>query len=120
MRTTAISARKKPRPHRPAGEAVIAVKLPRGVVSQIDRWRRKHGAKTRAEAVGRLVKQALATEAGRRRVTRKLAATASELAGQAIDRVADQSATSEERATRKGRLIKGPRELRAGRRDLRN
>jgi hypothetical protein len=89
------------------------------VLGQIDRWRRKHGAKTRAEAMARLVKLALGTGRGRR-VTRKFAAKASELAGRVIDRLADQSATSDEQAQRKRRLLKGPRELRTARRDLRS
>ena len=37
---------------------------------------------------------------------------AAEMAGQAIDRLGDQTATVEERAQRKHRLIKGPREFR--------
>jgi hypothetical protein len=41
------------------------------------------------------------------------------LAGQALDRLADQSVTSTEQAKRKRRLIKGPRELRATGRDRR-
>src|SRR5437763_11277386 len=109
MKTKATATRKGPRRHRAAaGGAVMAVRLPSSVLRQIDRWRRKHGGKTRSEAIGRLVKLALGTDRGRR-ATRKFAAKASELAGQAIDRLADQSATSEEQARRKRRLIKGPR-----------
>jgi hypothetical protein len=37
---------------------------------------------------------------------------AAEMAGREIDRLADQSATSEEQAQRKRHLIKGPRESR--------
>jgi metal-responsive CopG/Arc/MetJ family transcriptional regulator len=95
---------------------MVEVKLPRGVLGQIDRWRRRHGAETRSEAIRRLVERALRTDPGRRRMTRKFAATASELAARVIDRLADQSATSEEQAKRKRRLIKGPRELRTTRR----
>jgi metal-responsive CopG/Arc/MetJ family transcriptional regulator len=117
MKTTVTATRKRPRRHRDAGGDVMAVSLPRSVLARIDRWRRKHGAKTRAEAIERLVELALGTDRGRR-VTRKFAAKASELAAHAIDRLADQSATSEEQAQRKRRLIKGPRELRTPRRDL--
>jgi hypothetical protein len=111
--------RKRPRGRRAAGEAVIAVTVSKSLLAQIDRWRRQRGAQTRSEAVGRLVEQALGIGQGRR-MTRKFAATASELAGRAIDRLADQSATREERAKRKRRLIRGPQELRTTRRDLRN
>lgn len=119
MRTTATVARTRRSRHRAASDAVIEVKLSRRVLRQIDRWRRENGAKTRSEAIVRLVEQALGTDPGRR-VTRKFAATASELAGREIDRLADRSATGEEQAKRKRRLIKGPRELRTTRRDLRN
>jgi hypothetical protein len=42
--------------------------------------------------------------------TRK-AAQAAEMAGQEIDRLADPSASDEERQVRKRRLIKGPKEF---------
>jgi hypothetical protein len=44
---------------------------------------------------------------------------AANLAGQVIDRLADRSATSEERESRKRKLLKGPKEFRRLRRDLR-
>jgi metal-responsive CopG/Arc/MetJ family transcriptional regulator len=119
MKTSSKVTRKRPRRSRAAGDAVMAVRVPGRVLGQIDRWRRKHGAKTRSEAIVRLVERALRTDPGRR-VTRKFAATASELAGREIDRLADQSATTVEQAKRKRRLIKGPQELRTARRDLRN
>ena len=43
---------------------------------------------------------------------------AAKMAGREIDRLGDQAATSEERAKRKRRLIKGPREFRDLRGDL--
>jgi hypothetical protein len=44
---------------------------------------------------------------------------AAKMAGREIDRLGDQTATSEERARRKRRLIKGPQEFRALRGDSR-
>jgi hypothetical protein len=44
---------------------------------------------------------------------------AATLAGEAIDRLADRSATAEQRETRKRRLLKGPKEFRGARRDQR-
>ena len=44
--------------------------------------------------------------------TRKRRAKAAEMAGEAIDGQADQSATAEERESRKRRLLKGPAEFR--------
>jgi Arc/MetJ-type ribon-helix-helix transcriptional regulator len=118
MKTTATVARKRPR-RRPAGDAVLAVTLARSLLRQIDRWRQGHGAMTRSEAVRQLVQRALGTDP-QRRVTRKFATTASKLAEGVIDRLADQSATSEEQANRKRRLIEGPRGFRTTRRDSRN
>ena len=58
----------------------------------------------------RLVEQALGAPAGPAKAgSRRKAA---ELAGRAIDSLGDQTATVEERAHRKRRLIKGPREFR--------
>jgi Arc/MetJ-type ribon-helix-helix transcriptional regulator len=104
----------------PAGtDPVTAVRLPRNILGQIDRWRREHGARTRSEALQRLVEQALASDP-ERRTSRKAAAKAAELAGREIDRLADPSATAEEQAKRKRRLIKGPREFRGARPDVRD
>jgi hypothetical protein len=49
--------------------------------------------------------------------TRNRRAKAAEMAGEAIDEQADQSATAEERESRKRRLLKGPAEFRELRRD---
>jgi hypothetical protein len=42
----------------------------------------------------------------------KAAAKAAEIAGQEINRLGDRSATDEQRARRKRRLLKGPKEFR--------
>lgn len=47
----------------------------------------------------------------------KAQSKAADLAGKIIDRHADRSATSEERESRKRRLLKGPKEFRDVRRD---
>jgi hypothetical protein len=111
MKRSRTVTRKRPRRERAGREAVRPVRLPSNIWGQIDRWRDEHGAKSRSEAVLLLLERALGTDPGRR-ISRKFAAKASDLAAQAIDRLADPSATSEEQATRKRRLIKGPRELR--------
>jgi hypothetical protein len=102
--------------HRASRDVVTAVRLPRVILGRVDRWRREHGTKSRSQAIQRLVEQALGTDAARR-PTRKAAAKASELAGREIDRLADPSVAADEQATRKRRLIKGPREFRGVRRD---
>jgi hypothetical protein len=52
-----------------------------------------------------------------KRTSPKSAAKAAELAGKEIDRMTDQSASVEERAIRKRRLLKGPKEFREIRED---
>ena len=105
--------------HRTGTDPVTAVRLPRNILGQVDQWRREHGAKTRSQAIQRLVEQALGSDP-ERRTSRKTATKASELAGREIDRRADPSATAEEQAKRKRRLIEGPREFRRARRDFRD
>jgi len=83
---------------------------------RVDQWRREHGTKTRSQAIQQLVEQALGTDPARQ-PTRQAAAKASELAGRALDRLADPSAAAVEQAKRKRRLIKGPQEFRRARRD---
>jgi Arc/MetJ-type ribon-helix-helix transcriptional regulator len=111
--------RKSPSRRRAGRDALTTVRLPSGLWAQIDQWRREHGVKTRSEAIRRLLEQSLGADPGRR-ASHKLAAKASDLAGRAIDRLADRSATGEEQAKRKQRLIKGPREFRTARRNVRN
>jgi hypothetical protein len=75
----------------------------------IDRWRQKQKDQpSRAEAIRQLVERALATAAPSAPAKAGSRRKAAELAGQAIDSLGDQTATVEERAHRKHRLIKGP------------
>jgi metal-responsive CopG/Arc/MetJ family transcriptional regulator len=119
MARSATEIRKRPGRHRAGRDPVATVRLPRTMWGQIDRWRREHGAKTRSEAIERLVEQALGSDPKRRR-SRKLAVKVSKLATREIDRLADPSATKEEQTKRKRRLIKGPPEFRGVRRNIRN
>ena len=119
MARSATVNRKTPRRHRAGRDPVATVRLPRNIWGKIDRWQREHGAKTRSEAIQWLVAQALKTHPGRR-PSRKFVAKASKLAGRVIDRLTDRSATRAEQAKRKRRLIKGPREFRSARRNIRS
>jgi Arc/MetJ-type ribon-helix-helix transcriptional regulator len=119
MKKSAVFTRKGPQRSSARRGAVTTIELPRQLWQQIDRWRREDGAKTRSEAIRRLLAQALASHPARR-IGAEFAAKASDLAGQAIDRLADSSATKEEQAKRKRRLIKGPREFRTARRQSPN
>jgi hypothetical protein len=63
---------------------------------------------SRSEAIRRLIEMSL----GAKPTGKKPAAKASELAAQAIDHLGDPSATEDEQAFRKRRLLKGPKEFR--------
>jgi hypothetical protein len=79
----------------------------------IDAWRRKQDDKpSRAEAIRRLVEQALGSSTETRPIGARAQDKAAELASDEIDRLGDAAASGEERTQRKRRLIKGPREFR--------
>ena len=82
-------------------------------IAAIEKWRAKQTAiPSLSEAIHRLVRQGLvsASTAGNRNL--RAASIASNLAGVELDRLSDRLATDEERASRKRRLLKGPKEFR--------
>ena len=88
------------------------------VGKKIDEWRgRQPDLPDRPEAIRRLVELGLATAPSARSHALKPRTKAAEMAGDAIDRRADRSATSEEQDSRKRQLLKGPEEFRDLRRD---
>lgn len=101
-----------------------AVRLTRELLERVDAWALSQEHKpNRSEAIQLLVKTALdSLRAWPRRAAPKSKRASSrnrakELASDAIDRLGDAGATSEARASRKGRLMKGPEEFRNVRRD---
>jgi hypothetical protein len=113
------TARKvKARKHSAAGRAVAKTPATATLLSvemrkQIDTWARlQRDQPDRTEAIRRLLVAGLKAERSKRPLTEKAAAKASELAGNTLDKLADTSATAEEREQRKRRLLKGPKELR--------
>jgi hypothetical protein len=82
-------------------------------LKSVDKWRRDQPDRpSRAKAIRRLVEQSLGNASDTRQMDTEAQHKAAELASREIDRVGDQAATGEERAQRKRRLIKGPREFR--------
>jgi hypothetical protein len=78
----------------------------------VDRWRSKQEDEpSRAEAIRHLVQLGL-TLAQPKQASRARVRKVQEMAGKQLDQLADQSATSEEQASRKRRLLKGPEEFR--------
>jgi hypothetical protein len=87
--------------------------FPRETIAALDKWRRKQeDMPSRSEAIRRLVKWGLASAQPVRPHDKKAASKASKMAGHVIDRLGNQSATDDQRESRKRRLLKGPKEFR--------
>ena len=98
--------------------ATLTVRLSPPQLSAIDAWIGAEERMSRPEAIRRLVGLGLlvkSTDGGLMRDNQR--SRASELAGGAIDTLTDQDATSNDQASRKRQLIKGPEEFRASRVD---
>jgi hypothetical protein len=88
-------------------------------IKSIEKWRaRQKPIPNASEAIRRLVEMALATAGPAPKRSKKAAAKAAGMAGKMIDQLADKSASPEEQAKRKRRLMKGPPEFREMRGDL--
>ena len=88
------------------------MRLETAMIERVDEWRRRQeDLPSRGEAIRRLVEQSLGSTSDTRQIGPKAQNKAAELASREIDRVGNQAATGEERAQRKRRLIKGPREF---------
>ena len=86
-------------------------------LAALDTWiAAQEPSPSRPEAVRRLLDRALVAEPSAPRARSKGAPTAAEMASHEINKLGDKSATDEERATRKRRLISGPKEFRGMRR----
>jgi hypothetical protein len=98
--------------------SVTAIRLSAEIRRSVDEWASAQTDNpSRSEAIRRLIALGLVGQFSRRH-TQKAISSASEMAGQAIDRLSDRSAPIEEREIRKRRLVKGPKEFREFRDDL--
>jgi hypothetical protein len=87
----------------------------------LDSWIASDGrGLTRPQAIRLLVEEGLGAAKRFAQTSAKTSAKAKELAGQAIDALADPRASTEERAERKRPLLKGPEEFLDLRRDHKN
>ena len=107
-------AQQKQRGRPATGRGVtIGVRCHEDLIGALDNWRRTQAdLPTRATAIRRLVQDALRVTRTQPSRNRKAASKAHDMAGQEIDRLADQSLPAEERERRKRRLTKGPGEFR--------
>jgi hypothetical protein len=90
----------------------LGTRMHAALIERLDAWRRKQGdLPSRAEAIRRLVEQALTSaEAGPIAIENQN--KAAELASREIDKMGAKIGQGEERAQRKRALIKGPAEFR--------
>jgi hypothetical protein len=135
---TVLSQKRKKRGPAPTGKGeLIGVRLQPAALSAVDAWiAGQDDHPSRPEAIRRLVERGLLAKDPREKPARKggprmpraaadtiaklitaagLAQTSkksAEMAGAAIDRIDDVTASAEDRARRKRRLIKGPTEFR--------
>ena len=89
------------------------MRVPVSFLKTIDDWRRKQrDLPPRAEAICRLVERGIGATSTAHPRSKESKHKAAEMAAREIDRLGDHGLTGEEKATRKRRLIKGPREFR--------
>jgi hypothetical protein len=94
---------------------MTGVRLSADLEAAIAAWAKaQHDTPKKAEAIRRLLEIGLANA----QAMRNARAQSADLAGQTIDRLADQTVPAEDRAERKRRLLKGPKEFRDIRDDL--
>jgi hypothetical protein len=84
------------------------------LTAKVDEWSEAHDVGSRSEAIRRLIEIGIsrAPRPPRKKASHVSADESSQLAGAQIDRMEDATATGEERASRKRRLLKGPKEFR--------
>src|SRR5215203_3943346 len=96
----------------------IHLSLPPAQLDQLDAYvAQQSDQPSRPEAIRRLLNMALANT-GMTSPRKKYSAKASETAGSTLDQLGDKSASPDQQAKRKRRLLKGPSEFRDMRRDL--
>jgi Arc/MetJ-type ribon-helix-helix transcriptional regulator len=96
---------------------VTAVRLPPELKSKVGAWaNRQKDQPSLSEAIRRLLEKTLAGTIAPRQRSKRSRRKATDMAAREIDRLGDQSVTGEERASRKRRLLSGPKEFRDMRR----
>jgi hypothetical protein len=102
-------------------DPVRTMRLSDEFIASVDAWAAKQDDKPgRSEAIRRLVELGLNAAKPFAKTSKRTSAKVKELAGQAIDALADPRASTEEQAERKRLLLKGPEEFLDLRRDHKN
>ena len=112
MKKSIKVAPKKRRGRPPSGgrDPHVTLRMPRALIEQADAWAEANDT-VRSEAIRRLVELGLTVKTKSAPSERQRAALA-DLASKAIDSLTVGTADSDEKASRKRRLIKGPEEFR--------
>ena len=102
----------KKRGRRPTGKAAQSVaRMPDEMLASVDTWAARNKT-TRSEAIRRLVELGLTVRGAKAKPTSAARADrARELASTTIDKMTESSPSSDEKSSRKRRLIKGPEEF---------
>jgi hypothetical protein len=112
-----VNKKSRGRPKKAGGvDPVSAVRLPAGLTKQVDTWGADNDA-TRSEAIRRLVELGLKGAKKFAAPSQQTRAKAKQFAAEQIDRMGNSTATAEEQASRKRRLLAGPEEFREARVD---
>ncbi|WP_210421682.1 hypothetical protein [Tardiphaga sp. OK246] len=109
-----VNANKRGRPVTTGTGTVIGVRMLDELLASIDAWIAAQNERdlSRPKAIRHLVELGLTgATAGRAKKSAK-SSKSTELAGNQLDKMTDVSASPEEQATRKRRLLKGPSEFR--------
>jgi hypothetical protein len=114
----AKNPKKRRGPARTTGPGtLVGLRCHERFLEAVDQWRdRQEDKPRRPAAIVRLAEHGLSF-ASRQGVTAVEASKASDMAGTEIDRLSDQAASSAQQASRKRRLLKGPKEFRGFRKD---
>src|SRR5438132_4708837 len=112
-KSISVNKKSRGRPKKKGGVyPVTAVRLAPALGAEVDKWAgAQTDAPTRSEAIRRLVELGLSVKPKSPPSERQRAALA-DLASKAIDSVTVGTPNSDEKASRKRRLIKGPEEFR--------
>jgi hypothetical protein len=118
-KSISVNKKSRGRPKKKGGvDPVTAVRLPKALSDAVDSWAANQDDEpVRSEAIRRLVALGLSVKTKSAPSERQRAALA-DLASKAIDSLTVGTADSDEKASRKRRLIKGPEEFREVRVDL--
>jgi hypothetical protein len=112
MMKKSIKVMPKKRRGRPATgkDPQVVIRMPTALIDSVDAWGKSNGA-VRSEAIRRLVELGLTVKTRGLSTSKNQKLRAREIAGKAIDKMTDTTASSEDQATRKKRLLRGPEEF---------